>query len=270
MKSIQKKYSTALFVCFLAILIFYSFQSLKNQTLEKRPPTILQKSTNNTNNVSFIEHGSRSKKEVALTFDADMTPKMQKEKNQGRASYFDPKIVDTLKTNQVPATIFVTGLWAINYGSELKEIASDTLFEIGNHSYSHRGFTPGCYRLANLDDSEKEDDISKSQDAIEKVIGHKPKLFRFPGGCYKEQDLSIVQKYGLTVVAWDVVGGDAFNKNSTNIVEKIEKKVEPGSIIVLHLGGKNSPATATALPKIIQDIKAQGYVFVKVSQMIGL
>ncbi len=68
-----------------------------------------------------INHGPRGKKQLALTFDADMTPKMLRELREGKVTrWYDPAIVATLLENAISATSFVTGLWAETYlGREL-------------------------------------------------------------------------------------------------------------------------------------------------------
>src|SRR5262249_11362766 len=71
-----------------------------------------------------IEHGSRKKNEIALTFDADMTPRMQEELRSGAVDkWYDDRIVSTLEDGSVPATFFITGLWAENYPSVVRKLS---------------------------------------------------------------------------------------------------------------------------------------------------
>ena len=49
------------------------------------------------------------------------------------------------------------------------------------------------------------------------------------------------------------------------MVQKIKKKLRPGSIILMHNGAKNTPE---ALPKIIDMIKSEGYQIVPISEII--
>lgn len=206
-------------------------------------------------------------KTVALTFDADMTQGMLKNLQGGKvASWYNKDVIDILEKDKVPATIFVTGLWAKAYPDVTKQLFDNPLFEIGNHSYSHPSFTSSCFNLPPI--GNREDEFKKSQEILKSITGSYPTLFRFPGGCYTKGDLRLAEKYGLKVVGWDVVSGDAFNSNTQSIITRVEKKVRPGSIIVMHLNGnKNAPATARALPEIILYLKSKGYAFVKVSQL---
>src|SRR5205823_580346 len=60
-----------------------------------------------------IEHGSRDKKQVALTFDADMTVGMKALLDRGIVkSWYNAPIKETLDREQVKATVFLGGLWS--------------------------------------------------------------------------------------------------------------------------------------------------------------
>jgi peptidoglycan/xylan/chitin deacetylase (PgdA/CDA1 family) len=217
-----------------------------------------------------ITHGSRDKKQVALTFDACMTYGMDKSLRSGQVkSYYNQPVIDELTKEKVPATLFLSGLWAKDYPEVTKSLAKNPFFEIGNHSYSHPAFTLGCFGLPYLSSSDKENEIKLSQDILFKLTGKEPKLFRFPGGCYGEGDLKLAKNYGLDVVGWDLASGDAFNDNAESIIKRVESRVQPGSIIVMHMiGDVNAPVTAKALPEIISYLRANGYTFIKVSDLL--
>ena len=217
----------------------------------------------------IIEAGSRDEKKVVLTFDADMTPGMLAKLKSGKVkSYYDQQIIDTLKQESVPATIFITGLWATAYPDAVKDIGANSLFEIGNHSYTHGAFEKPCYGLFPVKDKTKE--IADTQAILTKLTGKTPKYFRFPGGCFNDSDVALVESMGLKAVAWDVVSGDAFSSDEYHISKRIQDGVQNGSIIVMHLsGGPNAPATSSVLPSVIHDLKAKGFTFVPLSALIG-
>ncbi|MBI3397331.1 polysaccharide deacetylase family protein [Candidatus Woesebacteria bacterium] len=215
-----------------------------------------------------VYHGKRDKKQVALTFDADMTYGMEKKLKSGVVkSYYNRKVIDILEKEKVPATLFIAGLWAQNYPDITRNISQNPLFEIGNHSYSHPSFTAKCFNLPIV--KNREEEFGASQEILTKVTGKTPELFRFPGGCFNNSDLSLAGKYRLVVVGWDVDSGDAFNKNKDHIVRNIERQTQNGSIIVMHMhNGGNAPETANALPEIINFLKGQGYEFIKAGELI--
>ncbi len=216
----------------------------------------------------IFTHGSREKNDIALTFDADMTESMLRELKNGQVkSWYDTSIVQTLTARHIPATIFVTGLWAETYPDALKDIAKNPLFEIGNHSYDHDAFSVPCYHLKKAED--KKSEILKTQKIIHDLTGITPTLFRFPGGCFNSDDVNLVRSLDLTVVGWDVVSKDAFQKNKQAIIYQTLHHVENGSVIIMHLNGnRNAPETGDALGTVIDSLQKEGFHFVTVSQLI--
>lgn len=254
-------------VFFLAVLVGLVCINYHSKVATIFPSDAPSSSRNYT---SLIKHGERDKKIVALTFDADMTPKMKKELDGGKVkSWYNQKVIDILRENKVPATLFLTGMWIEEYPKEAKSLAEDPLFELGNHSYSHPAFQINCYTLGLIPDSKDKEEITKTQKLLFNLTGKENKLFRFPGGCYSKTDLNIVNSLGLTVVGWDTVSGDSFNRNTNKIISNVLGKVQNGSIVVMHMhGGTNAPKTGDALPEIIKGLRAKGFTFVKVSDLI--
>lgn len=218
-----------------------------------------------------IEHGSRDKHQVALTFDADMTPAMalllQKKIVK---SWYNKPIKEILDRENVKATVFLGGLWSKIYPKEAFDLAHDPLIEIGNHSYNHHAFTNGCYELGVIDNEADKDEVGAAQTAILAATGITPKYFRFPGGCFDRIDLETVAKLGLKIVHWDVVAGDGFNNNADSIVTKVLNGVQNGTIVVFHIhDGPYAPKTDEALAKVIPVLKKRGFAFVTISEMLG-
>ena len=209
-------------------------------------------------------------KKICLTFDACMTTGMLKKLESGSEKpLYNEAIIEYLHQEKIPATIFISGLWAEKYPEAVKTIASDPLFEIGNHSYSHRAFTDDCYSLPTLPQNEKRDDIRKTQDVLTQLSGRKPSLFRFPGGCYHAEDLTMVSDARLKVVGWTFASGDAFNPNAEAIIENVLRLIKPGAIVVFHLAGNRyAPKTAEVIKAVIPELKKRGYEFVTVSTLL--
>jgi peptidoglycan/xylan/chitin deacetylase (PgdA/CDA1 family) len=215
-----------------------------------------------------IEHGSREKNEIALTFDADMTPRMQEELWSGAvAKWYDDRIVSTLEEGSVPATFFITGLWAENYPSVVRKLSETSLFEVANHSYDHGAFYNPCYKLPRAQGKIAE--VTRTQEILTKITGKPPVFFRFPGGCASIMDLALVRLLGMRAIGWDVISGDAFSEDGENIVEHTVASTQNGSIIVMHLSGApNAPMTAEVLPSLIKSLRDRGFSFVTMSRLI--
>lgn len=52
---------------------------------------------------------------------------------------------------------------------------------------------------------------------------------------------------------------------STEIFDRVTKKVKPGSIVLFHNAAKHTPE---ALPSIIEKLQSDGYKFVPISELI--
>lgn len=227
---------------------------------------------NSTPSANVIFHGPRDKKKIALTFDAEMTDGMKADLVSGKVkSSYNKAIIDILNQTQTKATLFLTGLWIEIYPDVTKELSKNPLFELGSHSYTDSAFYGFCYGLKQLPSTVKVEDIGATEKLLREHAGIDNQLFRFPGGCYTPADVTLVNQANDTVVHWDVSGSDGFNVNTNQIVHNVVDNTQNGSIIILHLNGPpTSPKTADALPSIISSLKAKGFEFVKVSELLGL
>ena len=89
-----------------------------------------------------------------------------------------PSMLSCLAEQEVNATFFLLGEWAEKYPVSAATIAKSGQ-EIGSHSYSHRD-------LDGLSQSEILNEISQSQQSIQKACGQTPVLFRPPSGSYND------------------------------------------------------------------------------------
>ncbi|MCX6780365.1 MAG: polysaccharide deacetylase family protein [Candidatus Magasanikbacteria bacterium] len=200
---------------------------------------------------------------VYLTFDADMTPLMQKKLKQGKVKeWYDPELISYLEKERVPATIFVTGMFAEIYPSVVKRWADSGLFIVGNHSYSHPGFTAHCYGLTTVTSTAaKQDQIEKTQKILTPLIGYTPTYFRYPGLCHTAADDQLVASLGLKIAPATIISGDAFAKNSSAIVKNVLKQLKDNAVILMHTGGPNAPATTAAVKTLVPILEKRGFLF---------
>jgi peptidoglycan/xylan/chitin deacetylase (PgdA/CDA1 family) len=219
---------------------------------------------------NIIFHGATESAKLALTFDADMTPKMSRSMIPGDESvWFNKKVIDILKATHTPATLFLTGMWIETHPHTSLELAGEPQFELGNHSYSHPAFTNPCFGLSPIESDQKISEIVKTQSLIKQLTGQDNLYFRFPGGCYSQKDLALVKSLGLLSIQWNSEGPDSFNENTSQIIQNLKHYTKNGAIIVLHLdGGKNAPKTAEAISQYIPWARSQGYVFVKLTDIL--
>lgn len=199
-----------------------------------------------------ISEVETTEKKVALTFDACSTLD---------PSRYDQRVVDILVREKVPATLFIGGRWAEEHPDILKNLAANPLFEIGNHTYSHP-------HMADVPPERMRDELARTQKAIVAVTGHAPTLWRPPYGEYSLRTVAEASHQGLTTIEYDLASGDPDPKlTPEKIAEWVQFKAHPGSIVVMHMNG-HGKHTFEALPLVIKGLRAKGYSFVTVSDLI--
>jgi peptidoglycan/xylan/chitin deacetylase (PgdA/CDA1 family) len=217
-----------------------------------------------------VDHGPRTVNQVALTFDADLTPWMESQLDQGHVeTYADLEVLRILEQAQVGATFFLTGMWVERYPEVTSRIADNPRFDLANHSYSHLGFTDDCYNLGRVPPEEMLDDVARTFEIIEAYGGRLTRYFRFPGLCHDEAALEALAPLGLTVVDGDVVSGDAFATAWEPVARGTLDAVQPGSIIIMHVTAETAPFTAAALPHILAGLAERGLEPVALSDLLA-
>ena len=196
---------------------------------------------------ALLQEGNPKFREVALTFDDGPDPR------------YGPAVAAILKQKNVPATFFLVGLRVKEYPDVAKLLAGDG-FELANHTYNHQS-------LPALKPHEIANELRLCDADIVRATGQHTTLMRPPGVQYNDKVLGVAKALGYVTVSW-TVGAKDYDKDTTAdfIRERVLDRTAPGAIILLH---QDTPATISALPAIIDGLRAQGYQFVTVSQMLG-
>ena len=127
-----------------------------------------------------------------------------------------------------------------------------------NHSDSHPNM-PKLSRERMLEE------INRCNDKIQAITGVRPTLHRAPYGDYSNALIETADTLGMHVIQWDVDSLDWKDPPVADIVSRVTKQVNSGSIVLFHNAAKNTPA---ALPQILEKLTAEGYTFLPVSEMI--
>ena len=169
-------------------------------------------------------------------------------------------LLDILKKHNVKATFFVVGE-NVEWNSKILKRQYEEGHEIGNHTFNHPD-------ISHLSNAQIEEEIVKCEEAVVKLTGKKPILFRPPYGSYKKENLAqIASKYNYKIVLWSTIDArDWENPQPQQIANTIIQKVQNGDIILLHDYATNN--TVKALDILIPELKKQGYDFVTVSELI--
>lgn len=167
------------------------------------------------------------------------------------------EILDTLRQKQVPAAFFCT----CDHIRKQPDLIARMLREghiVGNHSNTHPSF-PSISRTQMVRE------IETTENYLREHFGYCAKYFRFPSGEYSESALDLVRALGYCSVFWSVAWQD-WDVKQTQGAEKAKQTVlsrlHPGAVILLHAVSKDN---AGALGAIIDEARAQGYVFLPLS-----
>jgi peptidoglycan/xylan/chitin deacetylase (PgdA/CDA1 family) len=81
--------------------------------------------------------------------------------------------------------------------------------------------------------------------------------------------ISTAGSLGMHTVTWDVDPQDWRLPGTGAIYSNIVENTRPGSIILMHDGGGPRSETLAALPHVIDTLRARGYRFTTVTQLLG-
>lgn len=166
-------------------------------------------------------------------------------------------LLDILDKYKVKSTFFLVGQWVEKYPDSVKDIYKAG-HDVGNHSSTHP-------HMPQMSSKQMLDELNDCNDKVEKLIGKRPTVFRPPYGDYNNALVETVNSINMYCVQWDIDSLDWKDPTPQQMVDRIKKKLQPGSIILLHNGAKNTPE---ALPQIIEMIKGEGYEIVPITQIL--
>ncbi|WP_331000715.1 polysaccharide deacetylase family protein [Nostoc sp. NZL] len=192
-----------------------------------------------------------NEKVIALTFDDGPDPKNT------------VQILEILKKNNIKATFFMLGQMVKSFPQVAKQVAADG-HVIGNHTWHH------WYR--HMDAATAANEINHTADIIYKTTGVKTTLFRPPGGFLNNGLADYAKNQNYAVMMWSQESGDAKRPSPQvpTLVKNVLNNAKPGAIVLMHDGGGNRSRTVQALPQIINALKAQGYRFVTIIQLLEI
>lgn len=185
------------------------------------------------------------KKLIALTFDDGPSRNLE-------------KILSTLTRYDAQATFFIVSSYIAKHGGWVQDIVTQGS-EVGNHTETHIELDQ-----ASADQIARE--LDHSQEAIGQILGQKPTLMRPPAGKYDEAVVRAAKERRLAVVLWSLHSQDTGGDGARTLANRVIGSASPGDIVLMHETGAHS---LEALPMILSALKAKGYKFVTVSQLLA-
>jgi cellulose synthase/poly-beta-1,6-N-acetylglucosamine synthase-like glycosyltransferase/peptidoglycan/xylan/chitin deacetylase (PgdA/CDA1 family)/spore germination protein YaaH len=209
-----------------------------------------------------IDQIGAAKKKIVLSFD------------DGPDRRWTPQILDILKEKNVPGIFFVIGDQA-NRAPDLLKREYNEGHEIGNHTWTHPAFD-------DISRTQVKWELNLTQRLIESTLGVKSLFFRPPYGIdhqpeYAEEvaQLPYPQELGYIIVGQRVDPDDwrmteeKKQRPAQEIADDVVRNAKNGNVVLLHDGGGERAQTVAALPLIIDQLRAKGYQFVSVADLLG-
>lgn len=233
MKSLTRKWTAMLTVMMLMLIAAYPAAEAKAAEASQ-----------------LVSKGNTTEKVIALTFD------------DGDDGGNIAALLQILSDNGVKATFFLTGKAVESHPQKIKDIIAKG-HAIGNHSYSHPYFTQ-------ITAEQMKAEVEKADVLIRNLTGITTKpYFRPPYGAYNAGVLQAMGEAGYTkTVTWTIDTIDWEGRSAAEMTQKVLGNAVPGAIVLMH-AGSGAVNTPAALPGIISGLKAAGYRFVTIPELLG-
>ncbi|RAJ02606.1 peptidoglycan/xylan/chitin deacetylase (PgdA/CDA1 family) [Chitinophaga skermanii] len=192
--------------------------------------------------------GHPNRKEVALSFD------------DGPLEDFTPEVLKILREHDVQAAFFCIGNRIEGREDILKSMHADGHI-IGNHSFHHGPYIDLYSSKRILQE------LQDTDNAIHKVIGEKPRMFRPPYGVTNPNMRNAIVNGGYASIGWSVRSYDTVAKDADKLLEKVTKHVKNGDVFLFH---DTCAVTVQLLPYLIQRLRNQGFTIVRLDEILNI
>ena len=187
-------------------------------------------------------------KEIAITFD------------DGPDAEFTPKVLAALAEFGAPAAFFVIGKNIRGNEDLLRRIDAEG-HEIGNHTFTH------SYFIDFKTSAGFKDELTRTTDAIQQVIGKRSKLFRPPYGVMTPELASAYASVDGHVIGWNVRSFDTTRGGEERIAERVLKGIKPGAVILFH---DTSDKTVGVLKRTLRFAQQNGFKVVSLERLLSV
>ncbi len=167
-------------------------------------------------------------------------------------------VLDILEAENVRSTFFLCGFWIDKHPEHVQSII-DKGHELGNHTDTHPHMTK-------ISADKMLEEVRSVDDKLFALTDKRYPLFRAPYGEYSNDVIKTMRDAGFVTIQWSIDSLDwKPERTADQIVAECMQKLSPGAIILCH---NNGYKIEEYLPKLIQEIKAAGYTFAPISELL--
>jgi len=231
-------------------------------TIENGTGDIIDESYDSLPTSYIIRRGGAVPGKLALTFDDGPDPD------------WTPAILQILKDKHVPAAFFMIGSNMEAHPALVQQVLSEG-HEVGNHTYTHPNLAdtpPTAVRL----------ELNATQRLFQALTGHSLTLFRSPylsdsnpSDADEIEPIKAAQALGYIEVTSNLDTLDWELQTVPQMLGQVYKALNNpnpdlrGNIVLMHDSGGDRSKTLILLPELIDSLRAKGYQFVPLSQLVG-
>lgn len=192
----------------------------------------------------------KGEKYMAITFDDGPTG------NEGGRT---ERLLDGLKARNVHATFFLCGYRVRDFNSMMNRYLAEG-HEVGNHTMDHvlldRAVSDGGLNQ-----------VGNNNDLIASYTGQKPTVMRPTGGAYNDTVIASMKQLGMPIILWNLDTLDWKYRDAASVKSRIIQGAQDGAIVLSH---DLYETTVEGVLAAIDELQAQGYAFVTVSELAKL
>lgn len=180
-----------------------------------------------------------NKKNLILSFDDGPDP------------IITPLILDILKTHHAKAVFFCIGKKIVAHPEIITRMVAEGHI-VGNHSYNHSNFL-GMYSTKKV-----RAEIERTEHAIIDCVGTSLRLYRPPFGVTNPNIAKSIKLLKMKTIGWNVRSFDTVTANRTDLLERIQKNLKNGDIVLLH---DTKEVTKDILADFLLSTTKHGFTF---------
>ncbi|KGO89677.1 polysaccharide deacetylase family protein [Flavobacterium suncheonense] len=196
---------------------------------------------------AYTHNPNITQRKIALTFD-DGPHEMTE------------KVLDLLQKANAKATFFCIGTQMEKHPELVRRILAEG-HVLGNHTYSHSK-TFGFFSTQKI-----KEEIERNDEILLNITGKKIKLFRPPFGVTNPNIAKALSVTGHQVIGWNIRSLDTVIAAEDMIFNRIQHKIQPGGIILLH---DTSLKTVRVLERLLLFLQAEHYEMVTVDALLNV